>query len=266
MECDGKVYRCGRNHCFDRAKSGYVNLLTPNRMHSKLPGDNKLMVRARRAFLNRGYYSFLAEKLCSLVCDYAENNVLMLDAGCGEGYYTEKVAEALINSNKTVKAGGIDISKSAAELAAKSGISGTEYAAASIFHIPVGNESINILISAFSPLCIDEFYRILKADGLFFMVIPGRKHLWELKSALYDVPYENQVKEYDVDGFTLLKECDLPSEKIFLENREDISNLFTMTPYYYNTRAEDMAKLKAFDTLETTVEFKILVYRKKGEL
>ena len=45
LKFDERSYKCESGHCFDRSKSGYVNLLTSDKMHSKLPGDNKLMVR-----------------------------------------------------------------------------------------------------------------------------------------------------------------------------------------------------------------------------
>lgn len=264
LYCDSKAYRCERNHCFDIAKSGYVNLLTSDKMHSRLPGDNKLMVRARHDFLNRGYYSKLAESLCSTVKDFAPESPMIVDAGCGEGYYTKKLSEFFEAENEQAVIGGIDISKNAADLAAK-GCKGIEYAAASVFHLPFADSSADVVLSVFSPLCLDEFSRVLKTGGLFFMVIPDKRHLWELKSVIYDEPYENQVKDYEINGFKLVEACDVPAEKIFLRTNEDIQNLFTMTPYYYNTRPEDKAKLEDLESLETTIEFKILVYKNKGE-
>lgn len=265
LETVGRTYKCVKNHCFDMAKSGYVNLLTSDRMNSKLPGDNKLMVRARRDFLSRGYYANLADSLSMLVCKYSGSDVALLDAGCGEGYYTEKVVGALAEKGVSLKAGGFDISKNAADFAAKSGNNGIEYSAASVFHIPASDSSIDVLLSVFSPFCADEFLRVLKKDGLLFMVIPDRRHLWELKCVLYEKPYENQVKDYALDGFDLVEAADVPENRIFLETQEDIASLFTMTPYYYNTKPEDKQKLEKLDTLETTTEFKVLIYRKKGE-
>lgn len=259
----GRTYKCVKNHCFDMAKSGYVNLLTSDRMNSKLPGDNKLMVRARRDFLSRGYYANLADALSTLVCRYSGEDVALLDAGCGEGYYTEKVAGVLLEKGVCLRAGGFDISKNAADLAARSGINNIEYSAASVFHIPALSGSVNVLLSVFSPFCADEFLRVLSDDGLLFMVIPDRRHLWELKCVLYEKPYENQVKDYALDGFELIEAVDVPENKIFIDNHSDIESLFTMTPYYYNTRQEDKQKLEKLDTLETTTSFKILIYRKK---
>ena len=36
LKFDERSYKCESGHCFDRSKSGYVNLLTSDKMHSKL--------------------------------------------------------------------------------------------------------------------------------------------------------------------------------------------------------------------------------------
>ncbi len=59
--------RCENNHTFDKAKSGYVNLLPVQFKKSKLPGDDKAMVRARREFHQLNAYKPLKDKLVTLV-------------------------------------------------------------------------------------------------------------------------------------------------------------------------------------------------------
>ena len=65
----GKSLVCENNHSFDKAKQGYTHLLPVNKMHSKIPGDNALMVSSRRDFLNKGYYNIFAEALTKIVKD-----------------------------------------------------------------------------------------------------------------------------------------------------------------------------------------------------
>ena len=36
------------------------------------------------------------------------------------------------------------------------------------------------------------------------MAIPGEEHLWELKKAVYETPYKNEVRDYPLDGFEFL--------------------------------------------------------------
>ncbi|NLG92508.1 MAG: methyltransferase domain-containing protein, partial [Clostridiales bacterium] len=114
-----KTYACPKGHSYDIAAEGYVHLLPPNRMHSKSPGDNKQMVAARRRFLEAGYYRLFSEKLNELVRRYAGLSPVLLDAGCGEGYYTGRLFESLQSQGGTPQIFGFDISKCAVKAAAK---------------------------------------------------------------------------------------------------------------------------------------------------
>jgi 23S rRNA (guanine745-N1)-methyltransferase len=102
---------------------------------------------------------------------------------------------------------------------------------------------------------------VLKKDGIMVRVIPLENHLFELKAAVYDKPYLNDVPSTDIDGFELVK-----TERIFgtldITSNEDLQNLFKMTPYYYKTSKDDQAKLNEIDSLCIKAEFEIRVYRK----
>ena len=80
--CAG-AYRCEKNHSFDIAKSGYVNLLLNSSQGHH--GDDKLMVRARRDFLDKGYYDRFIAAVADAAAEFAPNKAAVLDAGCGEG-------------------------------------------------------------------------------------------------------------------------------------------------------------------------------------
>lgn len=255
---EGRSYTCPNRHCYDKAKSGYVNLLTSDRMNSALPGDNKLMVRARKNFLDKGYYEILAEALCRTVSAHASEGCGILDAGCGEGYYTEKTAAAVKDAKPAIV--GIDISKTAADYAARRTRS-ARFAVASVFHLPIKTESCNIVTNLFAPYCGEEFLRVLKSGGIMIMVIPAERHLWQLKRAVYDEPYLNAVKDYRLDGFELLG-SEKVSREIFLPTGEDIMSLFSMTPYAYKTGAEGRKRLESLENLATEIGFEVLTYRK----
>lgn len=258
---NGKSYKCEKGHCFDAAKSGYINLLTSDKMNSKMPGDNKQMVQARSGFLDKGYYSHLREALVEAVLDVAKENDVLLDAGCGEGYYTSKISEEALKSGIKLNTAGIDISKFAADKAAKR-CKQAEFAVGSVFHIPFKENSCDILLNVFAPFCYDEYVRILRNGGYMIMAIPDRFHLWEIKKAVYDNPYENSPKQEEIRGFEFVKKLSA-KRKILLESNEDIMNLFAMTPYFYNTKPEDRQKLLNIESLETQTEFEVLIYRKK---
>ncbi|MGI5960255.1 MAG: putative RNA methyltransferase [Massiliimalia sp.] len=252
-------YVCPKRHNYDKAKSGYVNLLLSNGKNSKLPGDNKLMVAARKNFLEKGYYQILSDALCKEVTALAPENPVILDAGCGEGYYTGNVWEALHEAGKNPCITGIDISKFALNSAAKQK-KPVSYAVASVFHLPVMENSCHMVLNLFAPYCGEEFERVLEPGGFLFLIIPGEDHLWELKQAVYDEPYKNQVKDYALEGFRFQKAVKV-ANTITLESNEDIKNLFTMTPYYYKTSAENTARLDNLEQLTTTIQFEILIYQ-----
>lgn len=255
-----KTYLCKLGHCFDIASGGSVNLLLANHMNSHNPGDDKGMVNARSRFLSNGYYAPLREQLQALCVKYADNDTKMLDLGCGEGYYTGGVIKAIGSIYDKARIGGIDISKSAIKLACKNA-NNAELAVASVFHLPVANASIDLALNCFSPLCIDEIRRAVKKGGHFIYVVPGAKHLWELKSAIYESPYENEQKETPYDGFEYCEIVHI-QDFIHLACTEDIENLFKMTPYYWKTSAADSSKLLAKKELDTKIEFDIHIYKK----
>lgn len=253
-----RLYRCSKNHCFDIAKQGYVNLFQSYQSKNKRHGDDKLMIKARTDFLDRGYYAPLRELICTLLDKHLVDNASILDAGCGDCYYTSEIFNFL--SEKNVNITGVDISKDALIGASKRNKNIT-LAVSSVFSIPVADNSCNAVLNIFSPLAVDEYRRILKNDGIFLRVIPLENHLFGLKSAVYDTPYKNPEEDINYDGFTLLEKQDL-KYCITLKSNEDIINLFKMTPYYYKTSRADQQKLESLSTLETEIEFSVLIYEK----
>ena len=264
LDDDSKTLRCKNNHCFDKAASGYVNLLTADRMNSKAPGDNKIMVDARKNVLDSGIYQPLCDALALAAAQSHKNGGLLLDAGCGEGYYTCAIAQSMKKADKNAVISGVDISKTAVNAAAKRAVResvSVDFAVASVFALPVADESCSTVVSVFAPFCGDEFRRVLEKNGAFFMVIPSAEHLWGLKKAVYDKPYENEVKSYKIDGFEFVKERRI-HENVTVNGTDAIKNLFMMTPYYYKTGRNEQARLDSLTTLETEISFILLEYRK----
>lgn len=251
---------CPAGHSFDLAKSGYVNLLLSHGAGPKHHGDDKRMVKARSTFLQKGHYAPMRQELLRQGLAAASENMVVLDAGCGEGYYTAALAELLRQQGLCPHVAGIDISKEALQEAAKRDRQ-SEYAVASCFHLPVGDGSVDLLLSVFAPYCGEEFLRVLRPGGSFLMVIPLENHLYGLKQAIYEKPYRNEVKPYDLPGFRL-EECRELRYQITLHGQEEIESLFMMTPYYYKTGAADQQKLLTKTTLTTPAEFAVLRYKK----
>ena len=247
LAIDEQVYRC------------YVNLLPANRQHASAPGDDKDMVKARTAFLDSGRYTPLKEALCALAAKYAGERTALLDAGCGEGYYTEGLSRVI--AEKGGRTGGADLSKAAVKKAAKR-CREAEIAVASVYHLPLADGSVDMVTDCFSPLANEEYRRVLKDGGRFLYVVPGARHLWEMKEVLYDSPYENVVREEAYEGFRLQETVPL-SFGIHLEKTEEIMALFRMTPYTWKTPKEGVERLAEQKELGLTAEFRILLYERR---
>ncbi len=261
MQKQERGMHCLNGHCFDMAKSGYVNLLPVQQKHTKQPGDNLQMVRARRDFLQAGYYAPFQQALCNMVAEAMPQKGILLDAGCGDGYYTSAMAETLQATAKTVQVYGVDISKYAVDLAAKHGKT-AHFAVGSVFHLPVSDHCCDGLVSLFAPYAGTEFQRVLKTEGIMILGIPAARHLMGLKQAIYDTPYENVVKPYELEGFSFLEKRSVETV-ITLPDQTTIQNLFSMTPYYYKTGQKEQARLAALESLETEIAFELLLYRKR---
>ena len=260
---DGRAYRCAGRHSFDIAREGYVNLLPVQAKHSRFPGDDQDMAAARRAFLEKGWYQPLRDALAALAVELTGPAPSVLDAGCGEGYYTSGVDGALADGGREPAMAGTDISKFILKAAARRE-KRVEFAVASSYHLPVPDGRLGLLLNCFSPLALEEFRRVLRPGGVFLYVVPGAEHLWEMKEILYDRPYPNVEKETGYEGFRC--EGILPIERSMDLGRQDLGSLFAMTPYAWKTPRTGRERLAAVDRLTVRASFRVLVYRRVSPL
>ena len=259
LQLNNKRYTCPKGHCFDIAKSGYVNLLPPS-SGKKRHGDDKAMVKARSRFLDKGFYNRLSDRIAETVCNVCLQEAHIVDAGCGEGKYTADLLQHLENEGKSAHILGIDISKEALISASKRSKK-LSFCTASTAHMPIADGSAHVVLNIFSPFMPEEFLRVLKDKGKLVRVVPLEKHLWELKELIYDVPYPNPPMDMEAEGFKIVGEEQLCYD-IELSSNEEIMDLFLMTPYYYKTGAADQEKAAKAQQLKTRLEFGIYVYEK----
>jgi 23S rRNA (guanine745-N1)-methyltransferase len=256
-----KAYVCENKHTYDRASSGYVNLMVTHQNKTGVSGDNKKMVTARRDFLNKGYYeplsSAINQETAQLLQD--KKTPVIFDAGCGEGYYTSRLEQSF---NNDISLCGADISKEAIKFASKRS-KGIQFAVAGIFNLPVITSSVDCVLSVFAPYCNDEFNRILQDNGNLIACIPGKRHLYSLKEAVYTSPYENDEQGYSLPNFTLMQQRKV-SYTATITGSADIQSLFMMTPYFYKSPADGVERLYKLEKIETEIEFIILVYKKSN--
>ncbi len=255
LRCDGT----GKTHCFDIAAGGYVNLISGRASG----GDSREAVKARTAFLEQDHYAPIADAVIDALRDVASlsQNASVIDAGCGDGYYLNRALDKLGCFGL-----GFDLSKFAVDHAAKSarrrGLSDkTFYAVASVFELPVADGCADAVINLFAPCVEKEYARVLRSGGTLIVVGAGEDHLYELKQAVYDEVYRNDIRADLPTELTLIERRQVTFE-VTLERAEDIESLFSMTPYYYRTSAEGFQRLRALTRLTTRAQADIYIYRK----
>lgn len=264
---EGNSVKCPRGHSFDISAKGYLNLLLSQHKNVKDPGDSKEMVAARRDFLGSGAYRPLLHGLSQAALELCGGNSspIIADCGCGECYYTAGIYDFLRANGKAPQICGIDISKNALA-AAKPRIKERDIrnAVASVFRLPIQSGSVDMAAVIFAPFHTEELKRILKKDGTVVTAIPDERHLFGLKSLVYEKPYLNEVKPYDIEGFEFIGESRI-SYTLSIESQEHLNALFMMTPYYYKTSPADSNKVYSYfgthDSFSTEAAFRILKYK-----
>lgn len=245
-----KSWQCQNRHSFDIARQGYVNLLPVQQKRSLQPGDTREQVLSRREFLDGGFYAPIVKALCEL----AEGcSGPVLDAGCGEGYYSTRLAEAL-----GAELIGLDISKEAVRCAAAR-YKNALWLCASAAHLPVEDHSIGLLTSLFAITLPEEFHRVLRPGGGFIQVLAAEDHLLGLKSIIYpELLHKEKNTVPELPGFTLKKS--LPVRFTFTVEGAHVQNLLSMTPHVYRISKEGADRLRQTATLTDTASCVLNLY------
>jgi len=243
--------RCENNHSFDVARQGYVHLLPVQNKRSLNPGDTRQQVLARREFLEGGFYAPISEALNKLA-EGCKGPVL--DAGCGEGYYSSRLAKHL-----NAELVGVDISKEAVRCAAASYKNAT-WLCASAARLPVADGSVGLITSLFAFTDAAEFHRVLKPGGRFIRVLAAPDHLPELKKVIYDrVLHKEKEGMTDLPGFTLVKT--VPVRFSFTVEGEQVQNLLSMTPHVYRISKAGADRLRQTEKLTDTASCILGLYK-----
>lgn len=263
LHMEGKSFRCALGHTFDLSGEGYVNLAPPQK--SALSGDAPDSCKARRRFLERGFYAPLAEELGALLAAHGvgKENELILDAGCGEGYYSRILKKHF----PSAAVYGVDLAKSAIKLAAKAEKNKPEadrchFAVAGIFALPFATESASAVVSVFAPVADAEDRRVLRKDGFLVVACSGKRHLYGLKEQLYETATENEEKIPDYEGFSLLEEARVRYDMHLSE--EESADLFAMTPYYWRSAADIREHSAHLGALTVEADFLVKLYQRNG--
>ena len=253
LDREEKRLVCPTGHSYDIARQGYVNLLTVQQKHSLSPGDTREQVLSRRAFLEAGFYQPISDALNRAALDHGASGEI-LDIGCGEGYYSARLAKAL-----GAPLTGLDISKEAVRCAAAK-YKDASWICATASHIPVADGSVGTLTSLFALTLPEEFRRVLRDDGLFLQVLAAEDHLLGLKSIVYDeLKHKQKNSVPELPGFRLAESR--PIRFTFTVEGQQIHSLFAMTPHLFRIGKQGARRLAETQTLTDTASCILNIYR-----
>lgn len=250
---------CTNNHHFDIAKEGYLNLLPVQAKSSKNPGDSQSMMMARRNFLATSGYLPLAEKVAEVSAQYLAGipkDAHILDLGCGEGYYTNIIAQRLPQHIVN----GLDIAKVAIRYAAKR-YTAIDFCVASAYQVPLLSNSLDLLVRIYAPSKDEELLRLIKQSGYLITVTPAPRHLYQLREIIYDNVNAHAQANDAMPGFNKVQQQSL-NYKLKICDQQQLQDLINMTPFAWKFTPEKTSQLFAQSSWDIECDFNIEVFQK----
>ena len=180
----GDSLRCPAGHCLNVSRRGTLNVLSAARREDY----TEPLFAARRRIFEAGFYEPVAEALEAMIPPGPQT---ILDAGCGEGWYLDRLLE-----KGDRRGAGIDLSADAVRLASDRPCAAV-WCVGDLRRMPFRGGSFSVILDVLTPAAYDEFRRLLTPDGLLLKVYPGRDYLREIREARGLPPYE----EGEVDGW-----------------------------------------------------------------
>ena len=256
---------CPNRHAFDRARSGYLNLLLSNRKQSAEPGDSPAMMLSRRTFLQGGFYDPVAVAANSAVATVLDgrSESHVADLGCGEGFLTARLHDPLAAGMPLAPVSyGVDISRPGIKMAT-SYSRNVHWMVASLHRSPFMPRSLDVVVSIFAPIDAADVRRILRDDGALVTVTPGPDHLDALRRMIYASVNPHPETPALMAGDTLFERTTSTRVRypILVDSAAQVMNLLAMTPYYWNINRATRGRIEALSRLEPTVDVYVSVFR-----
>lgn len=252
LRMEGASLRCGKGHCFDISAKGYVCFLPGGKPSGRY---NRAFFESRRRILEAGFYDHILEGIQSL--SGLRQAKVILDTGCGEGYYAKRLREEL---DACVL--GLDYSQDGIRLAASGG-NRVCWMAADLANIPLRDHRAECVLNLFTPANYGEFGRVLATSGLLVKAIPGPEHLAELREQvrgrLRRVAHSEQpVASYFAAHFHMEEQFRLT--RTLPLSREQLPELLRMTPLMFGLEPQALLDLRL---PAVTIDAELLIGRAK---
>lgn len=264
---DQKSIVCLKNHTFDIAKKGYVNMLNQsiNSRYSK-----ELFMARHKMIVEKQFFERLHQKVSEMIMkemNAVNEEIIVLDAGCGEGSHLQIIVNK--SSQLVCRGIGLDIAKEGIRKAA-SHYKESIWLVGDIAKLPLANQSCHVILNILSPANYKEFKRILVPGGLVIKVVPRLNYLKELREVLIAHPDKKSYKNDKIvplfeQHFDLVDIIHIQDTKEV--SQEWINDLLHMTPLAWNYRPHSLEQIKNKRISQVSIDLDVLVGKvlTKGE-
>lgn len=257
---DTKSLKCPKNHTFDFAKQGYVNLMTHS---TQSQYDTKLFEARQKIIIESNLYALLHKEISKVIHDHLDHHPrlshLILDAGCGEGSHLQKILTECRHTRVTGV--GLDISKDGIAMAAKN-YKESIWLVGDLAKSPLADQSFHAILNILSPSNYQEFKRILVPNGIVIKVVPRANYLKELRESLFEDSKKVIYKNDDTVAlfkkhFKLINVLTICYTKRL--NEAERINLVQMSPLSWNSKKTNLDSFINRVSSEITVDLDILI-------
>ena len=210
--CGGGIERrggsllCPMGHCYDLSRYGDVNFAPEKResFYTKALFESRARVFAAGVF--DPVMAAIDEALAPRIA--GEHPTVLVDAGCGEGFYTRRVL-----AGTPMTRIGFDLCKEAVRLAARGGRDASFFVG-DLANIPLGDGCADVLLDVFTPANYAQFARVLRPGGLLVKLAPRAGYLAELREAARGLLRRGEhngapVEQYAQKHMTLLEKREI---------------------------------------------------------
>ncbi|MCH1928656.1 SAM-dependent methyltransferase [Shewanella sp. A25] len=253
-------FYCANKHHFDKSEQGYWIFTKLQRQ--KPIGDSRQQLRAKRFLLESGIFAPLIAQMTAMLSPKMTDESCLFDYECADGFYLRSLASSLSNvtNGLNIHYSGAADAENAIFAAAKAQTPGMLCLSTSKV-LPFADNCIDVVTVIDKPLKGKEFLRVLKPQGLMLQVLPGARHLWQLKEMIYADLEEKTPK------------INLPSELTPIEQQssqfrlsvtgEQALILLEMAPFAWRVsdRVKQSIRSQHFDELE--IDFLLILAQKQ---
>lgn len=246
---------CRRGHAFDRARSGYTNLLQPQDRRSLAAGDGREEIEARARLLAAGVGLALGEELAARVAELRlRPGAVAVELGAGSGERLSALAQRF-----ALRGIGLDLASAAAEHAARRFPDQTWLVCNADRRLPLRDQSVDLMLSIHGRRNPAECARVLAPRGRLLVALPAPDDLVELRAAVQGQGLERErvapflaehAPSFELVGRTQARERPSCARAVLLD---------LLSGTYRGGRASAAAAVERLERLEVTLASDVLL-------